>query len=141
MFFLGLPFFYLFAYVVLASRYYQFLLVLEYIYIYIVSSADESLKDETRLLVFRVGSLVTLYTLAFTHITSVVKPVHIFITRSRVSKNRLKAELSFHCYVHFACVLICISITTKQSIKSIYRKSNYKMKRVINLLKRKMKKL
>ena len=47
----------------------------------IFSSADESLKNKTRLLRLRlrvcwVGSLVTLHTLVFTHITSVVKPVH-----------------------------------------------------------------
>ena len=37
----------------------------------------------------------------FTHITSVIKPVHILMARSRVFKNRLKVGL---CYVHFACV-------------------------------------
>ena len=37
----------------------------------------------------------------FTHITSVVKPVHILMVRSRVFKSRLKVGL---CYVHFACV-------------------------------------
>ena len=56
-----------------------------------------------------------LHTLVFTHITSVVKPVHIFMVRSRVSKSRLKAELCFHYYVHFACVLI------KQSLLKIFR--------------------
>ena len=37
----------------------------------------------------------------FTHITFVIKPVHILMARSRVFKNRLKVGL---CYVHFACV-------------------------------------
>ena len=44
----------------------------------------------------------------FTYITSVVKPVHFFMARNRVSKSRLKAELCFHRYVHFACVPIYI---------------------------------
>ena len=65
------------------------------------SSADESLKEETRLLLIWVGSLVTLHTFVFTHITSVVKPVHIFMTGGRVSKSHLKAEISFHGYVHY----------------------------------------
>ena len=77
------------------------------------SSADESLKDETRLLLLWVGSLVTLQILVFTHITSVVKPVHIFMARSRVSKSRLKAELCFHLhrYVHFVFWYIYILMT------------------------------
>ena len=67
------------------------------------SSADE---DETCLLLLLVGSLVILYTFVFTSITSVVKPVHICIVRSSVSKSRLKAELCCHRYVHFSCVPI-----------------------------------
>ena len=50
-------------------------------------SADESLKDETRLLLLWVGSLVTLHTCVFIHIKSVVKPV------SRVYKSCLKAVI------------------------------------------------
>ena len=46
----------------------------------------------------------------FTHVISAVKAVHIFMARSRVSKCRLKAELCFHRYVHFACVPIYINI-------------------------------
>ena len=38
------------------------------------------------------------------HITSVVKSVHIFSTRDRVSKICFKAELCYHRYVHFVCV-------------------------------------
>ena len=53
------------------------------------SSADESLKDETPLLLLGVSSVGTLYTFVFTHITSVVKPVHNFMARSRVPKSRL----------------------------------------------------
>ena len=44
------------------------------------------------------------------YITFVVKPVHFFMARNRVSKNRLKVELCFHHYVHFACVPIYIYI-------------------------------
>ena len=68
------------------------------------SSADKSLKDETHLLLLWVGLLVTLYIIVFTHIASVVKPVHIFMAGSRVSKSRLKAELCFYRYVHFSSV-------------------------------------
>ena len=52
--------------------------------------------------------VVTLYTFVFTHITSVVKPVHIFMARSRVSKSPLKAELFYYRYVHFSSVPIYI---------------------------------
>ena len=34
--------------------------------------------------------------------------VLIFMARSRVPKNRLKADFYFHRYVHFSCILICI---------------------------------
>ena len=57
---------------------------------------------------FSEGWLVTLHTLVFTHIKSVVKPVHIFMARSRVSRSHLKVELCFHRYVHFACVPIYV---------------------------------
>ena len=72
------------------------------------SSADESLKDQTRLLLLWIGSLVTLHTFVFTRITSVVKPVYIFMDKIRESKSCLKAELCFHRYVYFACVPIYI---------------------------------
>ena len=42
----------------------------------IFNSADESLKDETRLLLFRIGSLVTLHTFVFAHIRFMVKLIH-----------------------------------------------------------------
>ena len=69
------------------------------------SSADESLKDETHLL------LLTWFTsdaacFLFHHIPSVVGLVHIFMVRSRVAKSCLKAGLYFHRLVHFPCVLI-----------------------------------
>ena len=70
------------------------------------SRAEESFKDEARLLLLCVGSLVTLNTFVFTHIASVVGPVHTFMEGSRVSKGRLKGELCFHCYVRFSCVPI-----------------------------------
>ena len=56
----------------------------------VVSSTDDSFKDEARVLLLWVGSLVTLHTFVFTYITSVVKPVHFFMARNRVSKNRFK---------------------------------------------------
>ena len=61
----------------------------------VVSSTDESFKDETRLLLLWVGSLVTPHTFVFTHITSVVKPVHFFMARNRVSKSRFKGRALF----------------------------------------------
>ena len=39
---------------------------------------------------------------------SVVKPMHIFLTRSRVSKSCLMAELRFHRFIHFDCVPIYV---------------------------------
>ena len=42
------------------------------------------------------------------HITSAVKPVHIFMARSRVSKSCLMAELCFDDFVHFGSVPIYI---------------------------------
>ena len=59
------------------------------------SSIDQSLKGEIHLLLLLVGSLVTRYTFVFSHLASVVKPVHIFMARSRVSKSHLKVELWF----------------------------------------------
>ena len=59
------------------------------------SSIDQSLKGEIHLLLLLVGSLVTRYTFVFNHLASVVKPVHIFMARSRVSKSHLKVELCF----------------------------------------------
>ena len=59
------------------------------------------LKDKTRLLLLWVGWVVTLYSLELTHIIYVARPMHFFMARSRVSKSRLKAELSFQRYVHF----------------------------------------
>ena len=54
-------------------------------------SRDEQclLKDETCLLLLWVTSLVTRYTFAFTHIASLVKPVHISMAmaKSRFSKD------------------------------------------------------
>ena len=59
------------------------------------SSIDQSLKGEIHLLLLLVGLLVTRYTFVFSHLASVVKPVHIFMARSRVSKSHLKVELCF----------------------------------------------
>ena len=59
------------------------------------SSIDQSLKGEIHLLLLLVGSLVTEYTFVFSHLASAVKPVHIFMVRSRVSKRHLKVGLCF----------------------------------------------
>ena len=56
------------------------------------SSANETLKDKTHL-----------------HITSVVKLVHIFMVRNRISKTCLMAKFCFHCFVHFDGIPIYIS--------------------------------
>ena len=68
-----------------------------------------SFNDKTRLVVLWVGSLVTLHTFVFAHITSVVEPMHIIMARSRVSKSCLEAELCFHRFLDFACVPIYTS--------------------------------
>ena len=44
----------------------------------------------------------------FIHIPFVVKPVHIFMMKNRVSKSCLMAELCFYHFVHFDCVPIYI---------------------------------
>ena len=82
----------------------------------LLSSADDSLENETRLLLLWVGSLVTLCTFVFTHITSMVKPVHIFMARSRASKSCLKTELCFHRYVHFPVFRYIFLIFTTSSV-------------------------
>ena len=87
------------------------------------SKADESFKDEVRLLLLCVGSLVTLYTFVFTHIASVVGPVHTFKEGSRVSKGRLKGELCFHCYVHFLVFPYIVSVFATSSVLAIRRTS------------------
>ena len=46
--------------------------------------------------------------IVFIHILSVVKPVHIFMARSRICKSCLTVELYFHRSVHFDCVAIYI---------------------------------
>ena len=68
-------------------------------------SATEQLSGELhKSEVFLIPS--TLFLAKAENITSVVMPVHTFMTRSRVSKSRLKTEFYFHRYVHFACVHI-----------------------------------
>ena len=51
---------------------------------------------------------MTLHIFVFINITFVVKPVHIFMARSRTSKSYLMAELCFQRFVHFGCVPIYI---------------------------------
>ena len=70
---------------------------------YLLLVRISSIKDKTRLLLLWVGWVVTLYSFELIHITCAVRPMHIFMARSRASKSRLKAELSFQRYVHFAC--------------------------------------
>ena len=41
-----------------------------------------------------------------------LQPVHFFVARNKFLKVILKAELCFHCYVHFDCVPIYIRITS-----------------------------
>ena len=50
----------------------------------------------------------TLHSFVFLHRTSVVKPMHIFMAKSRVSKLCLMAELCFYHFLYFGCVTICI---------------------------------
>ena len=71
-------------------------------------SADESLQNETLVLLVQVSLLLTPHTFVFIYITSVVKPVHIFMARSRYSKSRSKAELCHYGFEHFTCVPIYI---------------------------------
>ena len=64
------------------------------------SSTDESLKDIMYLLLLWDGLLwdgspVTLHTFLFIHVTSAVKPVHVFMASCRVSKICLMVELCF----------------------------------------------
>ena len=68
-----------------------------FIYIYTTqtfSSADESWKEETRLLLLWVGPLVTLHTIVFTYIASVVKPLFVFVI----------------CFVFIECLLFNVII-------------------------------
>ena len=71
-----------------------------------VSSVDKSLMNETCLLLLWVGMLVTLQTFVFIHLTNMVRPVHVFMVRKRISKNYSRAELFFQRIVHFGCVPI-----------------------------------
>ena len=68
-------------------------------------SADECLKDILYLLLVWVISLITFYTFVFTHITSVMKPVQIFMTRRRVSKS-----LKHVCIPFSSIICMCIFI-------------------------------
>ena len=74
----------------------------------IFSSADKSIKEKMCLLLLLDGLLVILHTFAFIHKTSVVKPAHIFMTRSRVPKSCVTGELCFHRSAHFDYVPLYI---------------------------------
>ena len=65
-------------------------------------------KRSATVLSWFASDTVHLFVHVFTHITFVVKPVHILMARGRVSKSRLKAELCFHRFVHFACFPIYV---------------------------------
>ena len=56
----------------------------------------------------------------FIHITSVVKTLHIFIARKRVSASRSLTELCFHPFLHFAMFSYCC----KFSILDAYGRSS-----------------
>ena len=75
--------------------------------VYLIRSADECFKDETRLLLLWNGSLVTLYTF-YPYLICDVKQVHILMVKSRVSKSCLMAELCFHRFVQLGCIPIYI---------------------------------
>ena len=45
--------------------------------------------------------------IVFIDIISVGKSVHISMSKNRVSKSSLMAELCFHRFVHFDCVSLC----------------------------------
>ena len=64
----------------------------------IFSKAADSLREEKRLLLLKDGPLVTLHTFAFIHITSAVKPVHIFVEEHRryidANMNKVKNSIS-----------------------------------------------
>ena len=51
-------------------------------------------------------SLFVNVTFVFIHVTSIVKPVYIFMERSRVCKSLIEAKLCFHSFVHFGSVPI-----------------------------------
>ena len=61
----------------------------------LVKSAAESFKKETRELLLWNDLLVILHTFVFIRIISVMKTVHIFMTRNRVSKSCLIPEPTF----------------------------------------------
>ena len=79
----------------------------------------ESLKDETCLLLLWDYSPVTLHTLVFIHITSVVQPMYIFKARNKVSKSCLKVELFFHRFKYFVVFrYICLVFTTNRVLRT-----------------------
>ena len=99
------------------------------------NSADEptqgkkmSLKNEKRLLLPWVGLVVTLLTFVLAYITSVVKPVLIFVATSIIFKSCLRAELwallCFHGFEHFACVptrvSVCVCVCVCVCVKCVY---------------------
>ena len=61
--------------------------------------------------------------IVFIHITSVVKIVHIFMARNRVSESCLIAELYFYRFVRFGCVPLYSSVFTTSSVLEIRRTS------------------
>ena len=85
----------------------EFLLFFHHIYEHNVCSVHVSLMSPQRTKrVCYCSEIVFIYIL---HI-SLVKPVHIFLVRNRVSKSFLMAELCFHRFVHFECVILYIYI-------------------------------
>ena len=64
---------------------------------------------------------MTLPSFVFAQITSLVKPVHIFMATSRVSKYCLKAELCFHRFAHFSVFRYMVLVFTTSSVLAISR--------------------
>ena len=72
-----------------------------------LSSADESLKKKKACYCSEWFVRDTAH-IVFIRLISVVNPVHIFISRNRVSKIFSMAGVCFHCFFHFGCVPIHI---------------------------------
>ena len=64
--------------------------------------------------------VVTLYTFVFTHITSVVKPVHIFMARSRVSKRPSSFSIAMCIFLVFRYIF---SVFATSGVLAIRRSS------------------
>ena len=89
------------------------------IYIYIEHEHVNGELDKNAVFLIASTLLVTLHTFVFPYITSLVKPVLIFMLRRRVSTSCLKAELCFHRFEHFACVPIYMQHIYYKYVKKV----------------------